>query len=375
MKRKTYKKIRLDELSTVDSPAQQGARMVIMKRLSNKEKPVSKMKPDAYIITNSDNTGHSHILYLSVGVGETSHERRTEDSEHYHTHPYTISPEGVITIGEADGHSHEIDQEQAIQILNQALEAEARGLLESKVNKFYKPKNEEGNMPNPEDSKIQKALDVANETLSKISKAFKSLISLDEKEFSFAKSLSEDERESFLSSPRSERAAIIKAAEDADPVVYTTTDGQEIRKSAGAAFVEMAKGRDEDRKLLNETLKSNQEVRYQKRASTEIPNLVGDESVKVTLLKSIDTITDVEEKEKVLQVLKAANDTYSTLFKRTGTTTDPVKIGDTVDPNIELETLTKKLMETDSKLTHAEAYETITKRNPELYAQAIQHTN
>ena len=375
MKRKTYKKIRLDELSTVDSPAQQGARMVIMKRLSNKEKPVSKMKPDAYIITNSDNTGHSHILYLSVGVGETSHERRTEDSEHYHTHPYTISPEGVITIGEADGHSHEIDQEQAIQILNQALEAEARGLLESKVNKFYKPKNEEGNMPNPEDSKIQKALDTANEALSKISKAFKSLISLDEKEFSFAKSLSEDERDSFLSSSRSDRAAIIKAAEDADPVVYTTTDGMEIRKSAGAAFVEMAKGRDEDRKLLNETLKSNQEVRYQKRATTEIPNLVGDESVKVSLLKSIDTITDEDEKAKVLQVLKAANDSYGKLFKRSGTTTDPIKVGDDNDPNVELETLTKKLMEEDSKLSHSEAYETITKRNPELYAKAIQHTN
>lgn len=375
MKRKTYKKIRLDELSTVDSPAQQGAKMVIMKRLSDKEKPVSKMNPTPYIITNSDDTGHSHVMYLSAGVGETSSERQNEESEYYHAHPYTISTDGEITIGEAEGHSHEVDQEQAIQILNQALEAEARGLMESQINKFYKPKIEEGNMPNPEESKIQKALDVANETLSKISKAFKSLISLDEKEFSFAKSLSEDERESFLSSSRSERAAIIKAAEDADPVVYTTTDGQEIRKSAGAAFIEMAKGRDEDRKLLHETLKSNQEVRYQKRATTEIPNLVGDESVKVSLLKSIDTITNEEEKTKVLQVLKAANDSYGQLFKRSGTTTDPIKVGDDNDPNVELETLTKKLMEEDSKLSHSEAYETITKRNPELYARAIQYTN
>ena len=117
-------KLEIGEFSCVDRAAQEGARMLIMKRDEPEMRhwgadtpwpdgtaftdttagglpaPVSKRLR----LTSSDK-GHSHLFDDNMEGGETSY-TRSDGGEMSHDHPWVKNMDGSITIGDADGHSH-----------------------------------------------------------------------------------------------------------------------------------------------------------------------------------------------------------------------------------------------------------------------------
>ena len=98
-KKRVINKFKITELSAVDKPAQEGARSVIMKREQNNA-----------IMTLADKSGHAHLLFEYGGIesGTTSHSGATSESVHHH--PFVVK-NGELIMGEANGHTHEIDTE------------------------------------------------------------------------------------------------------------------------------------------------------------------------------------------------------------------------------------------------------------------------
>lgn len=144
------KKIRIDEISLVDKPAMEGARIVLIKR----DEPVAKHMPSpdegeskskfvsrfmgddvmkseypdenqrlavayskwgdvkkaafskqAQLLSEVD--GHTHLLDDTCMDNHTSYEKAPED-EYGHAHPWVRNSDGSITIGAVDGHTHEL---------------------------------------------------------------------------------------------------------------------------------------------------------------------------------------------------------------------------------------------------------------------------
>ena len=106
---------KLKEISMVDKPAQEGAVAVMIKRDSSTphEHPNAVAK-DGYVFTPMMTTaeeGHQHIVCVpdDQSSGYTDAACKSEDNPngYYHSHPW-IKADGVIAIGEADGHSHQM---------------------------------------------------------------------------------------------------------------------------------------------------------------------------------------------------------------------------------------------------------------------------
>lgn len=107
-KKKKLVKFKMNEISAVDKPAQEGAVALIMKR------DVSKSQVKA-VITAPDDSGHSHIVWLDDNVGTTSYSN--DEGGEGHNHPYVVNPDGTVRIAEADGHTHEIDSDELATML------------------------------------------------------------------------------------------------------------------------------------------------------------------------------------------------------------------------------------------------------------------
>lgn len=106
---------KLKEISMVDKPAQEGAVAVMIKRdPSTPHEHPNAVAKDGYVFTPMMTTaeeGHQHIVCVpdDQSSGYTDAACKSEDNPngYYHSHPW-IKADGVIAIGEADGHSHQM---------------------------------------------------------------------------------------------------------------------------------------------------------------------------------------------------------------------------------------------------------------------------
>lgn len=106
---------KLKEISMVDKPAQEGAVVVMIKREpSTPHEHPNAVTKDGYVFTPMMTTaeeGHQHIVCVpdDQSSGYTDSACKSEDNPngYYHSHPW-IKADGVIAIGEADGHSHQM---------------------------------------------------------------------------------------------------------------------------------------------------------------------------------------------------------------------------------------------------------------------------
>jgi hypothetical protein len=109
-KKKIMRKFKMNEISAVDKPAQEGALAVIMKRAIKA------------VLTAPDDSGHSHIVYLENNIDTTSY--NNDEGGIGHSHPYVVNPDGSIRIAESDGHTHEIDSDELAVMLHTIAMAE-----------------------------------------------------------------------------------------------------------------------------------------------------------------------------------------------------------------------------------------------------------
>jgi hypothetical protein len=111
---------------------------------------------------------------------------------------------------------------------------------------------------------------------------------------------------------------VIKKAAGDDPVVYTTLDGIDIRKSADPTLLALAKSNDDKARRLAKAEATSEDVDLTKRATDDLGNVGGDLVGKKALLKAVDGITDESTREAARAVLKAANESGKGAFIRKG---------------------------------------------------------
>jgi len=110
-KRRRYTKLRIDETSAVDRPAQEPAIAVaFLKRAEGLDAGAPSTTRKGYVadepaLTTAIN-GHTHIVDVSSQSGNSSYDGADESM---HSHPYVITGGGQVVIGEAAGHTHEVE--------------------------------------------------------------------------------------------------------------------------------------------------------------------------------------------------------------------------------------------------------------------------
>lgn len=130
--------------------------------------------------------------------------------------------------------------------------------------------------------------------------------------------LSPEAQAEFLGASAEQRDAAVEKAAGDDPVVYTTLDGDEIRKSAGNLVAKLARKADEAEANLKVEKAARERETFAKRAQTELVNLPGDESAQVALLKAVAGIPGEADRKAVGEILKAANEGVSKAFDTAG---------------------------------------------------------
>lgn len=310
-KRRRMKKLRLDEISWVDRPAQEPARMAIMKRDSVQKR----------LILTTEMSGHAHMIVGTQGSSEGMSELRAGQTSmvHGHVHDWVVDDVGNIRIGDADGHSHGIGiliekvgdgdlEEEKLAGLLRGVDNLGEGMDDSSMTKQNTPEGDaEKGIPQEQFEAMQKRAERA-EAVAKLS--------TDER--TYFDGLDTGDQDKFLAKSDKEREAIVKNAQDENSVVYTAEDGTEFRKSDDTRLVQMAKDRDADRAELRKQREQAETAQFEKRATEELGHLKGETSDKAVLLKSVEGIEDEEQRGRILEILKSQDAGIGKAMTRVG---------------------------------------------------------
>ncbi len=387
-KRRIMRAFKIREISGVDAPAQQGAVAVIMKRNdrgnpgssgatdnSQTEGRTEKRGMDLVDALTSEVDGHQHGLRLvqgdDGGVGLFVSYSRGPDSDQSHDHPVIQEVNGDFTMGTVEGHTHGLDQS-ALRNAVFAFVTKAMGNDDDNQTAGGAGTEGEGTMTT-DTKKADDGQSTVEELRGQLTRA-NSITSLSGTEKSHFDALDGIEaQDAFLAKSADGRKAdveaLAKAATDADPVVYTTKDGIELRKSVGAGFIVMAKSNDALRDQVADLTKRGEDSAYEKRAEAELAHIPGDLSTRVSMLKAIDGIEDETQREAAHNALKAQNAALEPAFRTYGHSVVSVP-GSASD---ELDQLAKSHNEANPDMTPEQAYSVVlkTERGSELYTKSV----
>lgn len=311
-------KLKIKEISSVDLPAQIPAKALLMKA-----------RGDATLCKRlrllSEKDGHTHLLDDAENGGHTSYDK-APGSECGHSHPWVRNDDGTLTIGSADGHTHSVIEKRLDPTAVEAEIAKQESLPVDGQSDTKKSAGDGGGriqgenpMTKTEEAAADQAVNKRIEDLEKRAARAERLAQLSDVQKAHLGTLQGADAEAFLGLSPEQRQAQVEKARGDDPVVYTTLDGQEIRKSAGSLVLSLAKRADEsERQLAGEKAARERDV-FKARAKTELGNLPGTEDVQVALLKAIDGIKDESLRKGALEILKAANTGVKQGFEKAGT--------------------------------------------------------
>ena len=183
------------------------------------------------------------------------------------------------------------------------------------------------------------------------------------------KSLEGEDKDNFLFASSEDRAAIVSKRQDDDPVVYTTTDGMEIRKSDGAKMLKMAKDNDATNKRVEDLHKAAEKTRLETYVKENLQHLPGDLDTRVEMVKAVEGIKDEKQRTAALDALKANNAKLAKAFTKSGTS----EAGNTEleGAEAELDSLAKAYQKENPDVDYYTAYEKVAETNPELYQKAV----
>ncbi len=371
-KRRIMRAFKINEISAVDVPAQEGAVAVIMKRKdlpasSGEGQPAPKTEEldvaKGSALTTAQE-GHSHLIALIGHGGDelVSGETTWQDE---HSHPWVKTEAGSIVIGMAssqDGaaHNHEI--------------GEMSKLVEDEKNSAA---GQTGTVGSKEDTPMpDKTTKTAEEQIVELQEQIvrsNSVAALNDAEKAHFATLEGDEADTFLAKSADDRKTILadltKAATEEDPVVYTTKDGVELRKSVGPGFIAMAKSNDALRDHVDQLQEDKVTATYEKRAEAELGHLPGDVAVRGAMLKAIDGIEDESQREAALNALKAQDEALAVAFKAAGHDASPAP----GSPEDKLDDLAKTYNESNPDLSIEQSMTAVLKTTEghELYAKSV----
>ena len=366
-RRRIMRKFRIDEISGVDMPAQEGARALLLKRDAASDRLDKSGLVN--LVTGTAN-GHAHgITVRRYRDGELNiwvEHAQADSGDTGHSHALMMSAEGVYTVVENAGHSHTLDS------------AALAAAIVATVNK-------EADMTDEERARLAK--------LEKELARSNAIVALGPEHRAHFDELSTDEhKDKFLAKSDSERDALIaeakKRAEEkearknaADPVVYTTEAGIEIRKSDGATMLALAKQQDATAKDLAAERKDNAALRnqaatadFEKRAETELAHLPGTVQHRAALLKAAEGIEDEQAREAATNALKAGDAALAPAFGVMGVAggQDVGKAAGAADPEAEMDALVAEYRKAHPEASFAQAYAAVmqTEKGREILAKS-----
>lgn len=367
-KRNIMREFRMTEISGVDTPAQEGARVAIMKRAEPTQEAVEEIRKRAGI--TSANRGHSHLVVVDYEEPYEGGQLKTHGNTSYadgHSHPWVMNDKGEIVIGETAGHTHTlvemgISRQDAWEHLNKNLNPTDEG------GSNMDPKNE-GTKPVDQSAELAKM----QAQLTRLTK----VADLGDAEKGYFKSLDDKAADAFLAKSAEDRKAEVDAHEQMtkaeDPVVYKAADGTEFRKSDDARMVAMAKQMDADRKELAKARAKAANAAFEKTAREDFKFLPGDEAVRIALAKAVDSIEDETLREGSMAALKAHNAKLAPAFKSYGAGNQGEdQPADATEAEDALDTLAKSIADKEG-LDYFTAYEKAGKQKPDLLAKAAGH--
>jgi hypothetical protein len=299
--------------------------------------------------------GHSHLIHVDAEGGQSTHDFAPDDEMGHH-HPWVLNEDGSITIGMADGHTHEVGMTQMSDSDSAGPDAGSKG------------RTEEETMTKQTDAVSEQAVDQQLDALQAELQLAKAYGQLTDAQKAFASDLAEgEERDAFITKSDDERQRLVEKAQEADPVAYTCIDGTEIRRSAGDLVIRLAKQADEATRELAVEKAARADEQLAKRAESELENLPGDDVAKVALLRAVDTIADEAVRGSVGEILKAANERGSAAFKSLGTA---AKSASAVDAEAKLADLVSKRAEETGESNNKALFAVLsTAEGRSLYAQ------
>lgn len=430
-RRRRMNAFKMEEISSVDRPAQEPALALIMKRADDKPEDMEKR-----IVLTSATEGHTHLVGVNgmareFGGGDTSFNDE-------HSHPFFIDDNGNIIIGEAEGHTHEVSENtrdimiksqdalfgfdkqftaaqrerlaesgeamrdgsfpirnrsdlmNAIQAFGRADDkpavarhiqrrARALGLSDmlpdaGRLADLLKvaapsggPSEEEGVAMPQEKKAADTDLTAQLDALKADLAKAQALADLNDEQKQYYKGLKEDVQAAFLAKSIDDRQAEIDLSKSADKVIYKGADGTEYRESGGVQLAAMAKRLDEQAEAFAKSEAEKDQLRYEKRAEDELKYISGTVETRVAILKSLDAIQDEALRKAAYASIQSGNNANADAFKTFGSS-EINKASD--DAGAELERLTKAHQEQE-KVDYFTAYDAVKKAHPELHEQAL----
>lgn len=171
-------------------------------------------------------------------------------------------------------------------------------------------KSENGGTTMKTVEELTKELEELTKKFEKVNKELevsKKVSSLNDEEKAYYEKLDDDGKTAFLEKSSDDRTEEVAKSKEDDEVVYKDLEGNEYRKSDDPRVVAAVKRADKATEKLEKKDEELVNERLEKRAKEELPNLPGEDKVKVAVLKAVDGIEDEDLRKGALELLKSHN--------------------------------------------------------------------
>ncbi len=320
MAKRILRKFQMSEISGVDRMAQEGAKLVIMKR-DDPDEIAKGAFMDAVTVMEAEEAIRE--LWWDLWESEEAMHRAVcmivDNPARY--------PDVQTAIIEALGEYSAKVQEQAAEVAA-TVPSMGDGEEPSSTDPTMKSDHSGGDK-NPElipeeEPAMTKNTEPTVESLTAELARAESFGKLNDVQKAHYATLDDAGKDSFLKMDDAAKAGVIAKAAEINPVVYTAADGTEFRKSDDPRMISMAKRADESEKREREEIAKRETLEMTKRANDELGALPGSVNSKVALLKAINGIKDEATVTEINQLLTAANNGLAKAFETSGTTTPAV---------------------------------------------------
>jgi hypothetical protein len=339
--RTVMSKFRIDEISAVDRPAQVEAKAQILKRdkalaggrnatlnsVPSPEEEKRRRQQYSKALTHAVTTataGHAHIIVgMQAGADGVAEKRSGVTSfADGHSHSWVMDDAGNIVIADEMGHTHGIAILVQKNEIDQGTLAALDELTEQVASETAETIGDSGeSMSDQNDKAVDPAVQAQIEQLTKRADRAEAVLALSADQFTFFKGLGSEAQEQFLSLDSEGRKAEIAKAQEADPVIYTSEDGEVFRKSDDQRLVKAVKQMDDERKRRKQMEERERMSGMRKRA--EGLRLPGDDEAKFLLVKAVSGLTE-DEQEKAFALLNANADRLAKALDTIGTSEQTV---------------------------------------------------
>lgn len=332
-RRRIMHKFRLDEVSSVDNPAQVGAKMVIMKRedtaklLFDEALADMQLTDEVFKLIDEQfklNDALQHSIHSIVMDKETYPDPVSAVKE-------SLTQFSSALVSLVSETKEDIDDEATKVEIGKRAWLQANPVNRDKT----KPEPKEGPMANDDKTPTVETLAADLKEVNAKLQIAKSYGEFNDAEKVHYSKLDDAGKESFLAMSSEDRGSLIEKATEANPVVYTTKKGTDIRKSDGTLMLELAKQADDSDKIAKAERTKRRDLEIAKRIKDEIPNVPGEEKTKVALYKAVDDIVDEDTRKAIHKIFKSHNETMVLALEDRGdsTTLEIKKVEDQIEKN------------------------------------------